>query len=122
MKSKKGVAKAKKNAKPVKVSKAAEKKFLSVAKKIVDKSEPPWEQRRIGRPGTSPATLVLCVLFRHKFELSYRQVTARLQQNKDLLKILGLKTAPSKSTIGVAAKKVSDAYIKRISRNIARSV
>ncbi len=133
MKAKKGVAKTKKTArakktartvktaKPAKTSMAKEKRFLSATKKIVDSNNAPWKQLKVGRPGTPPRTLALCVLFMRRFDLSYRQVTARLQENDGLLKILGLSGAPSKSTIGVANKRISGQYLKRIEKKIAEA-
>lgn len=96
-------------------SREEESLFLDIAKKVVEGVEEPanWKKakdpkkRGGGRPyeyGFRQMLLVLMLMVRDRKE--YREIASHLRNSPDLLRQLGLRKAPSKSTIHSAASRI----------------
>ena len=123
-------------------SKDEERLFLDIAKEVVEEVDEPknWKKKRDPKkhPGGRPyeyefkqILLVLLLMIYHRKE--YREMEAHLKSNERLLSELGLKKAPSKSSIHAAASrigiktlvKVNDVIIarfKKIMEELERSM
>lgn len=123
-------------------SKDEERFFLDIAKEVVEEVDEPknWKKERDPKkhPGGRPyeyefkaMLLILLLMVYHRKE--YREMEAHLKSNEWLLNELGLKKAPSKSSIHAAASKigiktlakVNDAIIvkfKKILEELERSM
>lgn len=94
-------------------SKDEEKLFIETAREAIEEIEEPKRVRNLkkhpgGRPRSysfKPMLLVLLLMVYHRKE--YREMEAHLKGNPYLLKELGLKKAPSKSSIHRVASRVS---------------
>ena len=89
--------------------------FLDIAKKVVEEIDEPksWKKRKDSRKRGGgrtydyefrPMLLVLMLMVYHRKE--YREMEAHLKSNPYLLQELGLKKAPSKSSIHSAASRI----------------
>ena len=96
-------------------SREEESLFLDIAKKVVAEIKEPsnWKKpkdpkkRGGGRPyeyAFRPMLLVLMLMVRDRKD--YREMSSHLRNNPKLLKELGLRKAPSKSTIHSAASRI----------------
>jgi hypothetical protein len=96
-------------------SKEEESLFLDIAGEVVSEIEEPagWKKskdprkRGGGRPyeyGFRPMLLVLMLMVRDRRD--YREMESHLRNDPDLLRELGLKKAPSKSSIHSAASRI----------------
>ena len=98
-------------------SRDEERLFLEVAKEAVQEvGEAAKKHRsRRGRPVTYPSTamiLILLLMTYHRKE--YREMESHLKNNPRLVKELGLKKTPGKSTIQRAAANVGVDYLVRL--------
>ena len=98
-------------------SRDEERLFLEVAKEAVQEvGEAAKKHRsRRGRPVTYPSTamiLILLLMTYHRKE--YREMESHLKNNPGLVKELGLKKAPGKSTIQRATANVGVDYLVRL--------
>ena len=81
---------------------------------------PPWEAKEGGRPAIDVKSMVLCCLFKYKFKYDYRGLESHLNAHKDLLKLIGLKRAPSKSSIHRAMAKLPIPYLRRFNDKVVK--
>jgi hypothetical protein len=92
--------------------------FLEKAKKVVWSMDAPWEPKSGGKNGGRPPyparAMVMCALLREKFGFDYRSMESHLRARPDLLKIMEIDRAPSKSAIYDAVKKIPEKYLKRV--------
>jgi len=65
-----------------------------------------------GRPAYSARGIVLCSLL--KVKMSYRSISSYLKAHPDLLKIVELDRAPSRTTIREASLRLPENYLKRL--------
>jgi len=104
-------------------SRDEERLFLQMAREAVNEVDEhsSWSKPRDpakhhgGKPVTyelKPMLLILLLMNYHRKE--YREVEAHLKNNRQLLKELGLKKAPSKSTIQRAAARISISHLVRL--------
>ncbi|MEM3118271.1 MAG: transposase [Nitrososphaerales archaeon] len=92
--------------------------FLEKAKLVVWSMDAPWEPKSGGENGGRtpypPRAMVMCALLKEKFRFDYRSMESHLRARPDLLKIMEIDRAPSKSVIHDAAKKIPEKYLKRV--------
>jgi len=96
-------------------SRDEERLFFNTAKEVIGEIDEPknWKERdRNKHPGGRPFTypfrtmlLILLLMVYHRKE--YREMEAHLNNNPQLLKELGLKRSPGKSTMQRACAKIS---------------
>lgn len=92
--------------------------FVRISKKVVKHigaptPEPlPAGRRGRGRPPYSPNSLLLVNLLRIYFQMSYRDTVSLLQANHQLRRSLGLESVPTRNTINLYAKTISESYLK----------
>jgi len=88
--------------------------FLRKARAVVWGMPPPWEPRRGGRPPShDPRALVICLLLMRELRRDYRGMESHLRARRGL-DALGLRKAPSKSTLHRAAKRLSERYLRMV--------
>jgi hypothetical protein len=92
--------------------------FLERTKKVVWSIDAPWEPRSGGENGGRPPyparAMVMCALLKEKFGFDYRSMESHLRARPDLLKIMEIEKAPSKSAIYDAVKKIPERYLKKV--------
>jgi len=97
-------------------SRDEERLFLEAAKETVEEvREPVKKHGRRGRPVTylfRSMILILLLMTYHRKE--YREMESHLKNNSRLVKMLGLKKSPGKSTIQRAAAGVGMSYLVRL--------
>jgi len=94
--------------------------FLQRAKDVVWSMDPPWEHKSNGRPGFPARSMVLCCLLKVKFKEDYRSLHSYLSVNGDLLKIMELEKAPSKSVLRDAMVRTPQGYLERVNRMLIK--
>ena len=77
---------------------------------------------RDGTCGYRIKSLLIINIVREYYCFSYRRMEAELISCPELLKMIGIRTPPSKSTIARAAKLVKPIYLCRLSRQIVKSI
>lgn len=92
--------------------------FLERAKQVVWSIDTPWEPKSVGENGGRPAfhtrTKVMCLL-KEKFGFDYRSLESHLRARPDLLKIMEIEKAPSKSVIhDEGVKRIPERYLKKV--------
>lgn len=88
--------------------------FLKKAKDVVWSIDPPWEAKPGGRPAYNARGMVLCSLLKVKMKMDYRSISSYLKAHPDLLTIVKLDRAPSRTTIREAASRLPEKYLKRL--------
>jgi hypothetical protein len=88
--------------------------FLERAKEVVWSLPPPYEGKRTGRKPYNPRGMAMVALLKVKLKMDYRSLKSHLRARRDLLKIMGLDGAPSKSTIHLSLKRMPESYLKRL--------
>jgi hypothetical protein len=92
--------------------------FLGRAKQVVWSVDAPWESKSGGENGGRPPyparAMVMCALLKEKFGFDYRSLESHLRARPDLLKIMEIDRAPSKSAIYDGAKKIPERYLKKV--------
>jgi len=91
-------------------------RFLQRAKDVVWSTPPPWEHKRNGRPGFPARPMVLCCLLKVKFKEDYRSLHSYLNMNRDLLVVMELDKAPSKSVMREAMNRIPQSYLEKVNR------
>lgn len=94
--------------------------FLEKAKQVVWSMDTPWEPKSGGKNGGRPAfplrAMVMCALLKEKFGFDYRSLESHLRARPDLLKIMEIDRAPSKSVIHDGVKRIPEKYLKKVNR------
>lgn len=103
-------------------SRDEERLFFDTAKEVIGEIDEPknwkerdWDRHPGGRPSTYPfrtMLLVLLLMVYHRKE--YREMEAHLNNNPLLLKELGLKRSPGKSTMQRACARISIETLVRV--------
>jgi len=92
--------------------------FLERAREVVWSIDAPWEPKSGGENGGRPPypsrAMVMCALLKEKFGFDYRSMESHLRARPDLLKIMEIDRAPSKSVIHDGVKKIPGRYLKRV--------
>ncbi len=92
--------------------------FLERAKQVVWSIDTPWEPKSGGENGGRPAfhtrAKVMCALLKEKFGFDYRSLESHLRARPDLLKIMEIEKAPSKSVIHEGVKRIPERYLKKV--------
>lgn len=98
-------------------SRDEERLFLEAAKEVVQEVREPAKKHRNrrGRPVTySLKSMILILLLMTYHRKEYREMESHLKSNPRLVRELGLKKAPGKSTIQRAATSVAVDYLVRL--------
>ena len=100
--------------------KAAE--FYNAAFAAVDASPPPWTPRNqhVGRSNIDPRALAKCVILMVEEKKPCRDMESYLRSRPELLKRMGLKSAPSKSTLNRAVRRIPQRYLRRVSSAVLK--
>jgi hypothetical protein len=100
--------------------------FLERAKQIVWGMDAPWEPKSGGRDGGRPAfparAKVMCALLKEKFGFDYRSLESHRRARTDLLKIMEIDKAPSKSVIHDGMKRIPERYLKKVNSALVEPV
>jgi hypothetical protein len=88
--------------------------FLEKARKLIWSLPPPYEEKRTGRKPYNPRGMAMVALLKVKLKMDYRSLESHLRARRDLLKIMGLDEAPSKSTIHLSLKRMPESYLKKL--------
>lgn len=87
--------------------------FLERAKQVVWSMDAPWKPKTGGRPAFHTRAKVMCALLKAKFGFDYRSLESHLRARPDLLKIMEIDKAPSKSVIHDGVKRIPERYLKK---------
>jgi len=82
----------------------------------------PWEPKTGGRPAFPTKAKVMCALLKVKFGFDYRSMESHLRSRPDLLEIMELKKAPSKSVINDALRMIPMKYLKKVNAKITKPI
>jgi len=88
--------------------------FLGKAKELVWSLPPPYEEKHTGRPLYNPRSMAMITLLKMKFKKDYRSLESHLRARRDLLEIIELGEAPSRSTIHLLLKRTPEPYLKKL--------
>jgi len=88
--------------------------FLEKVRELVWSLPPPYGEKQTGRPLYNPRSLAMIALLKMKFKKDYRTLESHLRARRDLLEIIGLNEAPSKSTIHLSLKRMPESYLKKL--------
>lgn len=88
--------------------------FLEKAKELVWSLPPPYEEKQTGRPLYNPRSMAMIALLKMKSKKDYRSLESHLRARRDLLEIMELDKAPSRSTIHLSLKRMPEPYLKRL--------
>ncbi len=88
--------------------------FLEKARELIWSLPPPYEEKQTGRPPYNPRSMAMIALLKMKFKKDYRSLESHLRARRDLLEIIGLNEAPSKSSIHLSLKRMPESYLKRL--------
>ena len=94
--------------------------FLQRAKEVVWSMPSPWELKRNGRPAYPSRAKVLCCLLKVKFKEDYRSLHSYLNVNRELLEVMELHKAPSKSVMREAMNRIPQSYLEKVNRILAK--
>jgi len=94
--------------------------FLQRAKEVVWSMPPPWELKSNGRPAYPARAKVICCLLKVKFKEDYRSLHSYLSVNRDLLKVMELDKAPSKSVLREAMSRIPQSYLEKVNQMLIK--
>jgi hypothetical protein len=94
--------------------------FLEKAKELVWSLPPPYEENETGRPPYNPRGMAMIALLRMKFKKDHRSMEAHLRARRDLLEIMELDDAPSKSTMNLSLKRMPEPYLKKMNSMLTK--
>ena len=102
--------------------KAAE--FYNAAFAAVDAIAPPWtpKNQHCGRSNIDPRALAKCVILMVEEKKPCRDMESYLRSRPELLKRMGLKSAPSKSTLNRAVRRIPQRYLRKVSNAVLKAV
>ena len=98
--------------------------FYKAVFAAVDASPPPWspKNQRVGRSNIDPKALTKCVIVMVEDKKSYRDMVSYLHSRPDLLKLMGLESVPSKSTLCRAMRRIPQRYLRKVSSAVLDAV
>ena len=104
-------------------TKVKAKEFMRTAFAAVDASPPPWtpKNQHGGRSNIEPKALAKCVLIMVEERKTLRDMVAYLHAHPDVLKAVGLKRVPSKSSLNRAVRRIPQRYLRRVSETVVRA-
>ena len=88
--------------------------FLEKVRELIWSLPPPYEEKQTGRPLYNPRSMAMIALLKMKFKKDYRSLESHLRARRDLLEIMGLNEAPSKSSIHLSLKRMPEPYLKKL--------
>jgi len=88
--------------------------FLEKAKGLIWSLPPPYEEKHTGRPLYNPRSMAMIALLKMKSKKDYRSLESHLRARRDLLEIMELDEAPSRSTIHLSLKRMPEPYLKKL--------
>lgn len=80
------------------------------------------EQGTVGRPPADPRIVVICLLIRAIFRLSYRSVYSLLASNSEYREICGIKHLPAYNTVQEHVKDVSEGYLNELVKQTSAAI
>lgn len=104
-------------------TKVKAKEFMRTAFAAVDANPPPWtpKNQHGGRSNIEPRALAKCVLIMVEERKTLRDMVAYLHAHPDVLKAVGLKRVPSKSSLNRAVRRIPQRYLRRVSETVVRA-
>ena len=96
--------------------------FLEKVKKTIWDMDAPWEPKAGGRPAFPTKAKVMCAMLKVKFGFDYRSMESHLRSRQDLLEIMELQEAPSKSVIADSLKRIPMPYLKKVNAKLAEPI
>ena len=96
--------------------------FLEKVKKTVWSMDTPWEPKTGGRPAFPTKAKIMCAMLKVKFGLDYRSMESHLRSRPDLLEIMELKKAPSKTVINDSLKRIPMPYLKKVNAKLPEPI
>lgn len=88
--------------------------FLEKARELIWSLPPPYEEKHTGRKLYNPRSMAMIALLKMKFKKDYRSLESHLRARRDLLGIIGLNEAPSKSSMHLSLKRMPESYLKKL--------
>jgi len=88
--------------------------FLEKVKELIWSLPPPYEEKHTGRPLYNPRGMAMIALLKMEFKKDYRSLESHLRARRDLLEIMELDEAPSKSSIHLSLKRMPESYLKKL--------
>jgi len=96
--------------------------FLEKVKKTVWSMNSPWEPKTGRRPAFPTKTKIMCAMLKVKFGFDYRSMESHLRSRPDLLEIMELQKAPSKSVINDSLKKIPMSYLRKVNAKLTEPI
>ena len=96
--------------------------FLEKVKKTVWSMDAPWEPKTGGRPAFPTKAKIMCAMLKVKFGFDYRSIESHLRSRPDLLEIMELKKAPSKTVINDCLKRIPISYLRKINTKLTKPI
>ena len=92
--------------------------FLEKVKKTIWDMDAPWKPKTGGRRAFPTKAKVMCAMLKVKSGFDYRSTESHLRSRPDLLEIMELNNAPSKSVINDSLKRIPMPYLKKQTQNL----
>ena len=80
------------------------------------------EPKTGGRPVFPTKAKVMYAMLKVKFGFDYRSMESHLRSRSDLLEIMELQKAPSKSVINEGLKKISMYYLRKVNAKLTEPI
>lgn len=96
--------------------------FLEKVKKTVWGMNSPWEPKTGGRPAFPTKAKIMCAMLKVKFGFDYRSMESHLRSRPDLLEIMELQKAPSKSVINDGLKRIPMSYLRKVNTKLVEPI
>lgn len=96
--------------------------FLEKVKKTVWSMNSPWEPKIGGRPAFPTKAKIMCAMLKVKFGFDYRSMESHLRSRPDLLKIMELQKAPSKTVINDGLKRIPMSYLRKVNAKLTEPI
>ena len=96
--------------------------FLERVKKTVWNMDAPWKPKTGGRSAFPTKAKVMCAMLKVKFGFDYRSMESHLRSRPDLLEIMGLQKAPSKTVINDSLKRIPISYLRKVNARLTEPI
>jgi len=93
---------------------------VKMAKRYLEKLPPPWQAKKRGRPAVydSRVLTILCLMM-VALNFTYDAMAGEMR-SPYLMKMLGVKRLPSRSTLHLSMQRLSQKYIRKFNKALVR--
>jgi hypothetical protein len=94
--------------------------YLTKAKNLVESNPTPWTPGKMGQPPYPPKAMVILLLLKTWLGMDYRSISAYLRALPEERRKIGLKRAPSHTSIRNHMLRLPEPYLRKLNSQLTK--